>query len=121
MRIRTDRRPAFTLIELIVVIGIIALLATLSAAAVMRVQESQRESNTNKYLLKLSTALEAQRKAVRDRVSQETPHDLVFAITARADGTRDIPRAKALHMKLRMRQEFPQTYAEARFQFTGPF
>src|SRR5438270_13719012 len=36
-------------------------------------------------------------------------------------GSRQTCPGKALHMKLRMRQEFPQTYAEARYQFTQPF
>jgi len=120
---RTHLRPAFTLIELIVVIGIIALLATLSAAAVMRVQESQREGNTNKTLRALQMGLDPQVKAVVDRAAGERPHEIIVQMTSKGQPTcgADLARAKALHLKLKLRQEFPQTFAEVRYVFSGQY
>jgi prepilin-type N-terminal cleavage/methylation domain-containing protein len=112
MRARTRPRPAYTLIELIIVIGIIALLASLTLSAVFRMQESRRETNTNTHLNKIHMELEKQWKAKVTAISKENVPDVVYEITKNADGTRDNARARALHMKLRLRQEFPQHFGE---------
>src|SRR5262249_15749578 len=121
MRACTRPRPAYTLMELIVVIGIIALLASLTLSAVYRMQESRRESNTSIHLNKIHMELEKQWKAKVTAISKETPPDVVFEITKNADGTRDNARAKALHMKLRLRQEFPQHFGEVFSKVTLTF
>jgi prepilin-type N-terminal cleavage/methylation domain-containing protein len=123
MKVHARPRAAFTVIELLVVLSIIALLATLSIAAVLRVQESQRGTNTSIHLRKAQMGLDQQWKAAIDRIKAEEPHELIYQITTNPNGTRDNARAKALHMKLRLRQEFPQSYAEVRMinVFTGPY
>jgi prepilin-type N-terminal cleavage/methylation domain-containing protein len=124
MRLPANRRPAFTLIELIVVLGIIALLATISVAGVMRVQKAQREINSDRTLRAVQIGLDQQHKAAVNRAGSENPHDLIIQLTSNGippANTPDLTRAKALHMMLRLRQEFPQNYAEARFVFQGQF
>jgi len=119
MRLSAHRRPAFTLLEVMVMISIIAILATLSTAAVMRVQSSQREGNTSKDLLKVQMALDQQWRNAGDAIKKEQPHAIIKAITANGDCSANESRARALHLKLRLRQEFPQTFAEATFSFSG--
>lgn len=118
MKTRAQSRPAFTLLEMIVVISILGLLAALSLSAVFRIQETQRETNTNTGLRKIQIGLDQQYKAARDTISKEAVPDVIKTLTSSIDTNGNIVpdpiRAKALHMKLRMRQEFPQTYAEAR-------
>jgi type II secretory pathway pseudopilin PulG len=113
MRLRaTTIRRAFTLIELIVVLGIIILLTTLTAAAVMRYQQGQRESNTNTHLLKIHQELEKQWAAKVALIKSEPVPQAILEATKNADGTYDMARARAFHMKMRLRQEFPQTFGE---------
>jgi prepilin-type N-terminal cleavage/methylation domain-containing protein len=112
MKIASKPRAAFTLIELIVVLSIIALLLTLSAAVVMRLQESSKESNTNTELRKIQMKLEEQWKAAVAQIKTEDPPQGVKELTKNADGTYDIARAKAFHMKMRLRQEFPQNFGD---------
>jgi len=117
MRLSAHRRPAFTLLEVMVMISIIAILATLSTAAVMRVQSSQREGNTSKDLQKIQMGLDQQHKAALDLIRKEQPHDIIKLFTSKSDCSPDPSRAMALHTMLRLRQEFPQNFAEAQFQF----
>jgi prepilin-type N-terminal cleavage/methylation domain-containing protein len=108
----TRNRQAFTLLELIVVMSIIALLATITISAVFRLQETSKESTTNTNLTAIQMEFEKQWKAKRDQIAKEDPPQVVKELTKNADGTYDTLRAKALHMKLRLRQEFPNNFGE---------
>jgi prepilin-type N-terminal cleavage/methylation domain-containing protein len=108
----TRARAAFTLIEMIVVIGIIALLMTLTAAAVMRMRESSRESNTNVHLNKIHMELQKQWNAQVALIKNEPIPQAIIELTKDQYGTEDRARARALHTKLRLRQEFPQNFSE---------
>lgn len=108
-------RAAFTLLELLVVIGIIALLATITVSAVFHLREGQTEVNTSRDLRKIHIGLEQQWKAAVDTINtKEKPSDKLLDACKNSDGSRNNDRAKALHLKLRLRQEFPQTFAEFR-------
>jgi len=108
----TRARAAFTLIEMIVVIGIIALLMTLTAAAVMRMRESSRESNTNVHLNKIHMELQKQWNAQVALIKNEPIPQAIVELTKDQYGTEDRARARALLTKLRLRQEFPQNFSE---------
>ena len=114
MKRHAERRAGLTLLELIVVIGIIALLAALTAGAVFRYQESSKVGDTNRHVLKLYMGLERQWKAATDGIKNEPIPQQIRDFTMNADGTYNNARAKALYMKLRLRQEFPQNFDEAR-------
>lgn len=113
MRLQSRARPAFTLLEMLVVMGIIALLASITISAVFRLQSGQKESNTNTHLRKIDMVLVPQWKATVDQIKKEPIPQVVIELTKNADGTVDMPRARAFHMKMRLRQEFPQNFAEA--------
>jgi len=118
MRFSTRPRPAFTLLELIVVLSIMALLAAMTVSAVFRLLESSRESNTNTHIRAINVGLEQQWKAAVDRIKTEDPpkpvKDLTMTQLGPTNFVLDQSRAKALHLKLRLRQEFPQNFTEAR-------
>jgi prepilin-type N-terminal cleavage/methylation domain-containing protein len=58
---RTQERSGFTLIELMVVIGIIVTLISLLMAAFAAVRVRQQEKATDDIVYKLQTAIESQR------------------------------------------------------------
>ena len=105
---RHTHRSGFTLIELLVVISIIGLLVSLTAAGLFRLQSAQREKITNETLIKLHESLDLQFKAVIDRAKQEN----IPAFTLQYAGFDNV-RARVLHVKWRLRQEFPQSFKEA--------
>ena len=118
----TKARPAFTLIELIVVMSIIALLATITISAVFRLQSSQKESNTVTHLTKIQMTFNQQWKPTIDNIKKQEPP--IAIRNATADGVAPATvlsdaRARALHMKLLLRREFPQTFNEARLSTNG--
>jgi prepilin-type N-terminal cleavage/methylation domain-containing protein len=112
MQSRKHGRSGFTLIELLVVISLIAALLALTIGVVFRVMGNQRESNTNTNLRKIHMMLDQQWQAKIDQIKKETPPQIIVEACRNADGSVDEDRARAFHLKMRLRQEFPQNFGE---------
>ncbi len=121
------RRGGFSLIELLVVMGIIATLVALAAGAYFRVASGQNKKRSETTVQKVATGLNSQWSAVIDDVKNEIKNnyapllgnapgtnnlhqDWVNLLMTFAQGDRD--RANALYMKMRLIQEFPQIFQE---------
>lgn len=112
-----DRRAAFTLIELLVVIAILALLAAIVASGVTQVRNAEMERSTSHGVVKMQQCLDQMWKAVADqartdRKQRKMPSQLV-AFCDNGDNKQE-DRAEALWVYMNLRNEFPQTFAEAR-------
>src|SRR5262249_47483450 len=103
-------RPAFTLVELLIVIAIMGLLVSITAAAAVRVFSRQKASNTETLITMLSRALNQHWMAVIDQAKNEPIPAGVLAL-AGTDGD-SARRARVIWIKLRLNQEFPTTFAE---------
>jgi prepilin-type N-terminal cleavage/methylation domain-containing protein len=114
-----NRRAAFTLTELLIVMGIIAVLASISIGAVFTLRESQIKNASETTVQKLASALDQQMKTVMDQVFEETPAPSAMALSAGATGQPDLRRARVIYTKLRLAQEFPQTFAQVRLFNAG--
>lgn len=112
-------RAGFTLLELLAVLAIIGLLSAITAGAVSRYRLSSMEKNTDVHLRKLHILLDQQWKAAIDTIKKEEPPRAIVDLTRNPNGTNDIARARALHMRLRLRQEFPQNFGEVQSTFTA--
>ncbi len=118
-RNRTQRRPAFTLIELLAVIAIIAIIAAIAIGTYFRVRISQEEAATETTVAKLHSQLDQQYRSVLDNA-----RDQWRANDESASGPRTIKWAKlmsngetnrglAILTKFKLKEEFPQTFWEA--------
>ncbi len=114
------RRPAFTLIELLVVVAIIAVLASLTAVAVFRFIPTQQLANTRTVLKQLDTELQKQYRAAADLYRVESVNsyqagDLnsFYTSTVLPMAGNDPNRARVIWVKLRLKQNFPNNFAEA--------
>lgn len=115
---RTQRRGGFTLLELLVVIAIIALLAALGAAASIRVMSEQVQKATEQSVQKLQTALNHQWVAAVDTARKEAiPAGVEKTLMGWANNDPHLMRV--IYVKLRLVQEFPQSFREAK-SGTGP-
>jgi prepilin-type N-terminal cleavage/methylation domain-containing protein len=102
-------RLAFTLIELLVVMAIAAVLVTLLVAAAVRTMGVMTGRATDSTLSKVASELEKQWKTL---VAQANREQIPANVITLAGG--DERRARVMWIKLRLKQEFPTTYAEAR-------
>jgi len=103
-------RPAFTLIELIIVITIIAILAALTTGAVMRYYSVQQQTNTEVTIRKVYEHLKDQWDTVvrqADKVESISPQAMAIA-----GGLGFEKQARVIHIKLRLKQEFPMDFTE---------
>lgn len=114
--LQSRRRAAFTLIELLVVIAIIAILCAMVAGAIFRMVGSQQLKRTEATVKKTQTGFEGQWKAVIDDAQEDIKNHKVRNVMAsfQARGVNDNDTANALYVKMRLKVEFPQSFAEAR-------
>jgi prepilin-type N-terminal cleavage/methylation domain-containing protein len=104
---RTPARDGFTLVELIVVVGIILALVSLSVAGIMKALNYQQRRNTETLVSKLDQALQKQWIRVIDTAKSETPTPTDMALA-----NNDPRRAKVIHVLAVLKRDFPTSFTE---------
>jgi prepilin-type N-terminal cleavage/methylation domain-containing protein len=104
------RRAGFTLVELLTVIAIIAVLVSLVASATFQVIGVQQQRTTETTIKKVADALDQQWQAVVDQARKET----VLKLNVSSFAGDDERRKKVVWVKLRLMQEFPMNFSEAK-------
>jgi prepilin-type N-terminal cleavage/methylation domain-containing protein len=118
---RRTARPAFTLVELLVVMAMIATLAAVTIGATFRVQAAQRKSATEATLTKIDSLLQQKLKTIQEQINEDArlnkPNSGYPELIANGYSP-DI--AKAILMYSRTKNQLPMTFAEATTDFTIP-
>jgi prepilin-type N-terminal cleavage/methylation domain-containing protein len=103
-------RSGFTLVELLVVLGILVVLASMVAAGIFRFFNAQRQSNTEQTLIKLHTSLQSQMDQVK---SQSLKIQIPVGIKQMAAGHPQADQlAQVIWTKYQIKLNFPTSYAE---------
>jgi prepilin-type N-terminal cleavage/methylation domain-containing protein len=117
---RPQPRPAFTLVELMVVVALIGILAALVAAAVTRAIPAQQQRNTEMTLRKIDAMLKSHWRAVVEDAKEEFDRKSNPALVNWLNNNlsflgNDMARAKVIWVKMRCVQQFPMNYGELFF------
>jgi prepilin-type N-terminal cleavage/methylation domain-containing protein len=112
------QRRSFTLVELLIVIGIISVLAGLSIGAVMATIGFQHQKNTKFYMRELKGATKKRWDAVVQSAGNEDMSNTIGSsaystIASNWAGDNGGPLTRVMYVKFRLKQEFPTSFAEA--------
>jgi prepilin-type N-terminal cleavage/methylation domain-containing protein len=118
--LRNQKRAGFTLVELMVVIGIIVVLISLLMAGFSAVRIRQQEKATDNVVLDAQTAIENQRKEIVAQAAKERRERSTAFMLLLAYCENDEDRAQALHTYMKLRHAFPQTWAEVQMDVVLP-
>jgi prepilin-type N-terminal cleavage/methylation domain-containing protein len=110
------RRPAFTLIELMVVIAIILVLTALALGAIVGLISNQQQAVTEDLFRTINTKLRQHWDYVITQAKKETPTAAVYTLAGQGQtGVSNVAqRAQVIHTKLRLMQAFPEKFNDIR-------
>lgn len=109
----TAARRGFTLVELMIVVGIVILLVAMATAAIMKFRDTGPYIATQMNLSKIKSAFDTQWKAVRDLVQKE-PIDSTLAGRLVSGATTGANlKVREQYIARRMKALFPMTIPEA--------
>jgi prepilin-type N-terminal cleavage/methylation domain-containing protein len=103
-------RSAFTLVEMMVVIAIIATLLAITGVAVQKTAEGQRYKTTREQLLKGQQTLDLEYERIVKQCTNPNntiPQPVVNYCES------DVNRSRAVWTAMNLRQQFPDSFAEA--------
>jgi len=110
---RNQTRRAFTLTELLVVIGIIVVLTALLMSGVSAVRIRQQERTTEDIVRKVQQGINNQVKILNDQARSDRRNRTAVYLGLLTFCGGDEDRTEALLMYCKLRQAFPQNYNEA--------
>lgn len=114
LRNRGPLRPAFTLVEILVVLAIIAILSALTVGAVIKMTSAGKLSNTRSIMSSIDKTLKEHWAYVAAEAKKETGLSVPFATMNAifgADATGG-DRNRVLWIKMRLMEAFPISFAE---------
>src|SRR5207244_2143607 len=114
-----QRRPGFTMVELLVVLAIALIIISLVAAGTFQVIAYQRNSNTETLIRMLMPPVNQQLKNIADMVKNE-PIPAHVQNMAFAGNPNDDRRARIIWTKLRLKQLLPMNFSEALYPWQLP-
>jgi prepilin-type N-terminal cleavage/methylation domain-containing protein len=111
----TGSRSGFTLIEMLVVIGIISVLLALTAGAAIQVFAEQQKRVSQDRVTNVSSMLDQQWKAAVDDARSINSSAIPPGVQNMATDSNgpNAERARIIWIKINLIREFPQSYAEA--------
>jgi prepilin-type N-terminal cleavage/methylation domain-containing protein len=113
---RCGRRGGFTLIELLVIIAILAVLIALTAGATIRMISVQQQTNTQQAVDKIQSIMDVAIKTNVDKWKTETIDGTLqewILTNLTGNDANCVERSRVIYVKLKLRQYYPQTFAEA--------
>jgi prepilin-type N-terminal cleavage/methylation domain-containing protein len=106
-------RRGFTLVEIIVVLAIIVVLMSLGVGAIMQTRKVQETNNTKTEITKVFQATQKRMQSTVETARNEPPCLIAQQLAGINTAVYDDRRARVIHIKMRLIQDFPVSFKEA--------